>query len=152
MLSSIGGGVTSIIISIVATRKCHVNFLIDGLLAALVSVTGAHFMAVTYRAGDAEWQKLALGEKWGRCIAIREANGAKAEDNGFPHTHRANFDEAYLSGSWTYSMALQGPLHAIIAIFNVLISSIFYQMNISAWYDNTSSEQLCVEPSWCISY
>ncbi|CAI4227482.1 unnamed protein product [Auanema sp. JU1783] len=39
IMSSIGGGVTSIVISFVKTKKLQVNFLINGILSSIVSIT-----------------------------------------------------------------------------------------------------------------
>lgn len=40
IMSSIGGGATSIVVSFIKTRKLQVNYLIDGLLSSIVSITG----------------------------------------------------------------------------------------------------------------
>ncbi|VDK43431.1 unnamed protein product [Anisakis simplex] len=39
IMSSIGGGSTSIVVSFIKTRKLQVNYLIDGLLSSIVSIT-----------------------------------------------------------------------------------------------------------------
>ncbi|VDM38139.1 unnamed protein product [Toxocara canis] len=39
IMSSIGGGATSIVVSFIKTRKLQVNYLIDGLLSSIVSIT-----------------------------------------------------------------------------------------------------------------
>lgn len=44
IMSSLGGGVTAVVISKLTTKTIQVDQLIDGLLAALVSSTGASFL------------------------------------------------------------------------------------------------------------
>ena len=40
IMSSIGGGATSIVISFYKTKKLQVNLLINGILSSIVSITG----------------------------------------------------------------------------------------------------------------
>ncbi|VDM64333.1 unnamed protein product [Angiostrongylus costaricensis] len=50
IMSSIGGGVTSIVISFVKTKKLQVNFLINGILSSIVSITALCAMSRAWHA------------------------------------------------------------------------------------------------------
>lgn len=54
IMSSIGGGATSIILSFIKSRKLQVNYLIDGLLSSIVSITAICAVALP-------WQSLVIG-------------------------------------------------------------------------------------------
>ncbi|KAJ1365054.1 ammonium transporter Amt3 [Parelaphostrongylus tenuis] len=50
IMSSIGGGVTSIVISFIKTKKLQVNFLINGILSSIVSITALCAMSRPWHA------------------------------------------------------------------------------------------------------
>ncbi|KAK0393442.1 hypothetical protein QR680_000214 [Steinernema hermaphroditum] len=54
IMSSVGGGITALFFSIITTKKCQVDYMIDGLLASLVSTT-AICLTVT------PWQSIVIG-------------------------------------------------------------------------------------------
>uniref|UniRef100_A0A1I8A679 Ammonium transporter n=1 Tax=Steinernema glaseri TaxID=37863 RepID=A0A1I8A679_9BILA len=54
IMSSVGGGITALVFSVVMTKKCQVDYMIDGLLASLVSTT-AICLTVT------PWQSIVIG-------------------------------------------------------------------------------------------